>query len=245
MTATASHITPLITKLNIEWDTDLGARISDYGSLGAQRGDVLLEKVRTTTGTGQDELLHALLCLTREEHRAAERLLVQALVPAARRMAHRVRALDELDRTDRVGFALGAAWESIRTYKLHLNRRVMANLTMGMLSILAPATTANDRIIASHTHPVGDDVLEHVAGAWEDPGESPDAQLANLFAWAVDTNVITSSEVALLSRACLGDESHLVIAADLKITVDGLRTRLKRIRKRLRIAANAAYLTVS
>ncbi|CAQ03326.1 hypothetical protein ACR8AL_07375 [Clavibacter sepedonicus] len=242
MTATASPITPLITKLNIEWDTDLAGRMSVYGALGAQRGDVLLERIRTATGAEQDELLHALLCLAREGHRGAERILVQALVPAARRMAHRVRALDELDRTDRVGFALGAAWESIRTYKLHLSRRVMANLTMGMLSILAPAATANDRVIASHTHPVSDEILEHVAGAWEDPGESPDAQLANLFTWAVDTNVITSSEVALLSRASLGDESHMTIAADLKITVDGLRTRLKRIRKRLSIAAEASYI---
>jgi hypothetical protein len=226
MNNTANRTTPLVTKLNVEWDTVLAARISSYGSLGECAGGALLEDARSASGAEQDEILYALLCLSHDGHRAAERLLVQLLVPAARRMAHRVRSLDEFDRTDRVGLAITAAWESIRSYRLHLRRRVMANLTMGMLSILAPTATANDRVIGQRTQSVTDDVLERVAGVWEEPAPTPDAELANLFTWAVDTNVITSAEVAVLSRACLGEETHDVIARDLGITVAGFRTRL-------------------
>lgn len=241
MNTTASRTTPIVTKLNVEWATVLACRVASYGTLGEHTGRDLFDAVQTASGTAQDEILHALLCLARDGHRPAERLLVQLLVPAARRMAHRVRALDDLDRADRVGFAVGAAWESIRTYRLHLHGRVMANLTMGMLSILAPQVTANDRLIADRTQTVSDDVLEQVSGVWEHPEAAPDVELANLFTWAVDTNVLAPTEVALLSRACLGEETHAVIATDLGITCDGLRTRLKRIRKRLSIAAQSTY----
>lgn len=235
MTPTASRTTPLVTKLNSDWDA-FSIRTLQFGPLGFCEPSTLLTGIRSTSGSAaQDEVLYTLLCLARDGHTAAERVLLQALIPAARRMAHRVRSLDDFDRADRVGYAIGAAWESIRTYRLHLHARVMANLTMNMLRILTPEPTANDRLIASRTTPVSDDFLEEVSGAWS-PEPSPETELANLFTWAIDTNVLTRDEVALLSRVALGDETHEMIAADLGMARDGLRTKVKRIRKRLSTA---------
>jgi len=234
-TATAQPAS-LMTKLNADW-ARASHRTHDFGALGVTTGGELLAGIRTSSGAAQDALLHALVEAAHGGDRNAERVVLQALIPAAQRMAHRVRTLDDFDRGDRVGFAIGAAWESIRSYKLHLTRRVMANLTMNMLGLLTPDKTANDRHIADQTIPVSDDVLEVQAGAWQEPEEPAEVQLARLFTWAVDTGVLTRSEVALLSRAALGDEKHQEIADELGITVVAFRHRVDRIRGRLSQAA--------
>ncbi len=231
----------LDSKLRREWEDEISDRVHGFGSFGIMTAGAMLEQARRVVDEDRDELLHELLCLAHRGDRTAERVLLQLLIPAARSMAHRVHALDELSRNDRVDIAIGAAWESIRRYKLHLRARVMANLTMGTLSVIAPKPSANDRLVAGVTSCVTDEVLEHVAGAWTEPEPSPESELANLLTWAVDTHVVTTDEVALLGRAYLGEESHTAIATDLGITSEGVRKRLARVRNRIGIAARTAY----
>lgn len=231
----------LDSKLRREWEDEISDRVHGFGSFGIMTAGAMLEQARRVDDEDRDELLHKLLCLAHRGDRTAERVLLQLLIPAARSMAHRVHSLDELSRNDRVDIAIGAAWESIRRYKLHLRARVMANLTMGTLSVIAPKPSANDRLVAGVTSCVTDEVLEHVAGAWTEPEPSPESELANLLTWAVDTHVVTTDEVALLGRAYLGEESHTAIATDLGITSEGVRKRLARVRNRIGIAARTAY----
>jgi len=240
MTTSSTRPTPLMTRLNNDW-ASIADREDDYGTLGTRAGGELLAQIRTTSGEAQDRVLYELVCLTHAGHSAAERVLVQALVPAAQRMANRVRTLDDFDRSDRVGYAIGAAWESIKQYKRHLHRRVMANLTMNMLGILAPDKTANDRIIADNTIAVSSDILEAEAGTWEAPEAPAEVMLARLFTWASDFGILTRDEIALLSRAALGDDTHATIAAELGVTVACLRKRVDRIRGRLAAAAREQF----
>ena len=197
--------------------------------------------IRASRGADQDALLHTLLRLGHDGSTTADRVVLQALVPAAQRIAQRVRSLDDLDRADRPGYAMGAAWESIRTYRLHLQERVMANLTMNLLRFLSPKPTENERLIAARTITVSDEFLETVATAWM-PEPAPEVQLANLLTWAVDTRVLTRDEVALLVRATLGKQDHATIAADMGLSREGLHSRLTRIRKRLAAAAQTEFL---
>lgn len=231
----------LDNKLRREWENEFADRVHVFGEHGAVSVQTMVERVRDLTGDARDELLHDLLCLAHHGDRVSERVLLQLLIPAARSMAHRVHALDELTRNDRVDIAIGAAWESIRHYKLHLRSRVMANLTMGTLSVIAPKPSANDRLIAGLTNCVTDEILEHVAGAWTEPEPSPESELANLLTWAVDTRVVTNAEVALLGRAYLGEETHQTIARDLGISPEGVRKRLARVRSRISVAARTSY----
>lgn len=241
MSTITNRALSLDSKLRREWEDGISDRVHGFGSFGIMTAGAMLEQVRRVVDEDRDELLHELLCLAHRGDRTAERVLLQLLIPAARSMAHRVHALDELSRNDRVDIAIGAAWESIRRYKLHLRARVMANLTMGTLSVIAPKPSANDRLVAGVTSCVTDEVLEHVAGAWTEPEPSPESELANLLTWAVDTHVVTTDEVALLGRAYLGEESHTAIATDLGITSEGVRKRLARVRNRIGIAARTAY----
>ncbi|MGO2521887.1 MAG: hypothetical protein ACTH8F_17345, partial [Microbacterium sp.] len=61
-----------------------------------------------------------------------------------------------------------------------------------------------------------------------------------LFTWAVDSAIITSEEVALLSRVALGDETQRQIASELGVSEDCLRKRASRIRARLSSAVVAS-----
>ncbi|MFB8386501.1 hypothetical protein ACFC3F_05080 [Microbacterium sp. NPDC055910] len=236
MSITSTRPAPLMTRLNSEWTTQIAAKEYEFGSLGFHTAGALLEQIRTTKGAAQDALLYELVTLAHQGDRTAERVVLQSLIPAAQRMAHRVRSLDDFDRHDRVGYAIGAAWESIQKYKLHLHARVMANLTMNMLGILAPEKTANDRLIADKTAPMAADVLEIEAGAWQEPERTPEEQLANLFTWALDIKLVTTDELALLSRTALSDEKHADIASELGLSTACLRKRADRIRARIATA---------
>jgi DNA-directed RNA polymerase specialized sigma24 family protein len=240
MTTTFLRTTPLVTQLNSEWATVAG-RLIDCGGYGDRTGADLLAAIRQSKGAEQDALLHELLRLGREGNTAAERVVLQALIPAAQRIAQRVRGLEQMDRADRAGYAIGAAWESIRGYRLHLRVRVMANLTMNMLRLLAPRPTANERLVAARTITVTDQFLESVS-ATATPDPSAEVQLAGVLSWALDAGVLTQEQVALLVRAALSDQSHSVIAAEVGLSLEGLRSRLKRIRKRLSTAAQSEFL---
>ncbi|MFM9920910.1 hypothetical protein [Lacisediminihabitans sp. H27-G8] len=240
MSTTFLRAPSLITQLNREWAT-LAGRAIDCGAPGRHSGAELLAMIRQTSGCDQDALLHLLLRLGRDGNAAADRVLLQALIPAAQRIAQRVRGLDDLERADRAGYAIGAAWESIRTYRMHLEVRVMANLTMNMLRFLAPEPSANERLIAARTITVTDQFLETVSAAWA-PEPTPEAELANLLAWAVGRRILERAEVALLIKASLGEQTHAAIAAEMGLSLEGLRSRLTRIRRRLSTAAQTEYL---
>jgi DNA-directed RNA polymerase specialized sigma24 family protein len=239
MTTTSPRTTPLVTQLNTEWDTIAGRPI-DTTLCGCLTGAELLSAIRQSAGAEQDALLHELLRLGRDGNSRAERVLLQALIPVALRMSQRVRGLDQMNRPDRAGHAVGAAWESIRTYRLHLQERVMANLTMNTLRFLTPTPTANERLIAARTVTASDEFLETVSAYWV-PEPEPEVELATVLAWAVQQRVLTRDEVKLLVQATLGEQPHAAIATDLGLSVEGLRSRLTRIRKRLAIAAQSEF----
>lgn len=241
--STAVHTVSLLTRLNHDWVTTHAQREHQFGTLGVRISAELLEHLRTTTGAAQDAVLYELVVLTHAGDHHAERLLVQLLLPAAQRMANRTTRLDDFTRTDRVGYAIGAAWESIRTYKLHRHARVHANLTMGMLALLAPAKTQNDIQVHDRTAPVSDTILD--LHEWQQPASSPERALADLFNWAARSRVIDREEISLLSRATLGDETRDQIARSLDITVECLRKRVARIQARLATAAREQYTNLS
>lgn len=229
--AAAISRTPLLTKLNLDWEARYERAERDYGPAGTCAGGVLLAQIRSLRGARQDEVLYRLLEAARDGNRHAERVLVQALLPAAARMAHRIPRLDEFDRADRVGCAIGAAWEAVRTYPMRLHSRVHANLTMRTLHILCPDRRKNDTEVAGRTVAVPDTAFDEIVSPSR--AQPVEVRLMRLFTWAVDAGVVNRGQVALLSRAALGDETHAQIASDLGLTVKALRRRVDRIRDRI------------
>jgi DNA-directed RNA polymerase specialized sigma24 family protein len=231
----------LVTRLNTEW-----MRVSHRtvniasGTHPLQGGDVrsgaeLLAQIQIERGPEQDALLYSLITLGRHGNTFADRVLLQALFPAAHSIARRVRVMDQFERADRSSYAISAAWESIRTYRLHLQSKVMGNLTMGVLHHLSTLVTPGAQEIAVRTFTVPDEVLDLLPD--QHPAQiRPEVEVAQTLRWAVNHGVLTAGETALLVRAALDEQPHLMIAADLGLSVEGVRTRLTRIRKKLSTA---------
>lgn len=227
-----------------EWAANYVDDSFDFGPLGVCSGGELLERIRSLRCrkdfVAVDGILYELISQAREGSHCAERVLVQMMIPVAQRMAHRVTTLGDLSRADRVGYAIGCAWEVVREHKMSLHAKIYTNLTHNLLGKLAPRRSANDRDIHDKTATVDGDELTRLGGAAELPAESAEHALARLFTWAVDSAIITSEEVALLSRVALGDETQRQIASELGVSEDCLRKRASRIRARLSSAVVAS-----
>lgn len=238
MTTSTAAPASLMTKLDVEWAARYADRSRDFGLEATCTGTEL--RALLDNKDSRDEVAYLLLTAARAGNRDAERALVQALIPVARRMAHRLRTLDDFDWGDRVSIAIVAAWEAVRTFKLRYRTRVWANLTMTLLDRLTPYRTANQRHVEDQTIVVDHTVMVEVVDA--DPADSsasPEAKLAVLFTWAIDTGVLSRDEVALLSRVALGDEPRAQIAGELGLTDDTLRKRVERTRQKLSAAVRA------
>lgn len=234
--SSALRVAPLMTRLNDEWERIHSAREHLFGDLGTHSCGHILNEIRAAKNEAQDHLLYELLTLARGGDKISERVLVQLLIPVAQRMAHRVRTLGDMDRADRVGYAISKAWELIGRYPLDRRKKVHANLTMELLSMLAPKKTQYDLLVADRTTPVADEVLEAVAGEWSNPAVPFEVLAHRLFTWAIDTGVLTREETALLARVALGEEKQIDIAAELSVSVDCVNKRVARARARLRSA---------
>lgn len=233
MTTSTTAPASLMSKLDLEWTARYAAHARDFGLTSPCTGDELRAQLN---GDTRDEIAYQLLTAARAGNRDAERALVQALIPVARRMAHRLRTLDDYDWGDRVSVAIVAAWEAVRTFKLRYRTRVWANLTMTLLDRLTPYRTANQRHVDDQTIVVDHNVMVEIVDADPAAAASPEAKLAVLFTWAVDTGILTRDDVALLSRVALGDEPRAQIAHELGINDDTLRKRVERTRQKLSAA---------
>lgn len=223
--------TTLVRKLFTEWDAVHATASRTYKGLGEHSGADLLRTLRTTRNSEQDALLHQLLVLTREGDRHAERVLLQYLLPHAILLARSTRTLFQLAPVDRIGVAIAASWEVIRTYPLHRTSRVSSNLKLEALCCLSPRRAAGEEI------PTADDKLEMIAAVHpEYPSETPEARVIELFNWARDTGVLSRDEISLLARVELGNETRKDIADAMGIGYETLKKRATRIRAKL--AAN-------
>jgi hypothetical protein len=230
--ASSRHLTDAFQH---EWRTVYAERTFDFGPLGRRRAGDLAAELRSNLRAAQDHReeqdrsLHQLLVLARDGHKAAERLVLQLLVPQVLRVAHRVHPSIARYSDERVNVAMTAAWEVVTTYPLNRRSKVLANL---QLEVLRLVTSSRPNDLDESSINVSDVTLEALAGEWV-PDRVPEVELANFFAWAIDTRTATVEEVRLLSRCYLGDEGVDEVAKDLGVRYDALRQRLTRIRKRL------------
>ena len=220
--------TTLVRKLFTEWEAVHATTVRIYDGLGDYSGADLLQTIRTTRDTAQDTQLHQLLTLTRNGDRHAERVLLQYLLPHAILLARSTRALFQLAPVDRIGVAITASWEVIRTYPLHRTSRVSSNLKLEALRCVSPRRPAGDEI------PTADDKLDTMAAMHpEYPSDTPEARVIELFTWARDTGVLSRDEIMLLARVELGDETRKDIANAMGIGYETLKKRATRIRAKL------------
>jgi hypothetical protein len=254
----------LPSRLNVEWRSlcdapataaVVGGWAKDWPALAGL--DTLAGVLRRITGgspAGRDEVLLALLELARDGDRLAGRVVLQAMLPKAVRLAMSVvRRPDVLgDREEAQARAVAALWQAIATYPLTARPgRVAGNLALDTLALVQRGHTGSSHFTPgfpeqpfADLHVLGE-AGRHDVGPDDLTGPA-DAELFVLLAWSVRTGVLKLHEARLLTRIYLSDghaADTQVIAAELRISGPALRQRCSRLARRLGHAAVAAGIS--
>lgn len=199
--------------------------------------DVVFE--HTATATWRDAVLYSLLEASVAGDDLAIHTVVRLFIPRARMMARTCSALRGMARNDAQAITVSALWEAARTYPLRRTKSPAANLYLNALSIVS----------GGHVSPISeitvdDDYLEWKSGQ-ADEITSPDQDLAEVFAWALESRILDRQEVAVMTRYYLADDTHVDrahLALELGLTGAALQKRASRIRLRLIDAVKAHIL---
>ena len=254
----------LPSRLNGEWRSlcdapataaVVGGWANDWPALAGL--DTLAGVLRRITGgspAGRDEVLLALLELARDGDRLAGRVVLQAMLPKAVRVAMSVvRRPDVLgDREEAQARAVAALWQAIATYPLTARPgRVAGNLALDTLALVQRGHTGSSHFPATFPEQPFADL--HVLGeagrldAGPDDLTGPaDAELLMLLAWSVRTKVLELHEAQLLTRIYLSDGDAAdaqMITTELGVSSAALRQRCSRLARRLGHAAVAAGIS--
>lgn len=233
---TIARFPSVLTRLNLEWDGRYADRHLDLGAAGRWTGSALLAHIHDVSGTAQDELLTGLLTAARGGDRGIERVLLQALLPAATRIATRTSTLDHLEPADRIGCAISAVWEAIRTLPTGRPTWVMLQLTRAAHAALAASAPAGQDAWERGVVALPDDVLTRVAGAAPAPISPPEVRLHRLLADAVRSRVIRADDAEFLLRSATDATGTAGKATETGVTDAAVRKRRERLRRRLTAA---------
>ena len=178
-----------------------------------------------------DPLFHALLTLAREDALAG-RFLLQAILPALRAQAERIRHPGG-QRDELWELLLFYAWEAICCYPLCRRLRVAANL---VLQILHDTTRELHRPHRTHEEPFAhadlDDIFTRAGHAHVDgrPLCSPDVPVLR----AVAAHLISERDADLILQSRVDGVRLPLLARTLAVSYHALRQRRQRAEQRLR-----------
>lgn len=229
-----------IGRLNHEWSSALAQAPSGW-DLPLDSPAPTLQDVLEAISDAKDpdQLLYALLELHHDGDDTAGRVLLQTMLGSAHRLTRTARSRGLADGE---ADAIAAMWAAIATYPMHRTKRVAANLALEALASLQKALTSD--LPASE----GLEDLAH----WEQScgrlsgshGPSASEEASEALLWALDQDVLSRAEVALLTSIYI--TSDRATSAELAEVHDlspaALRQRQHRAVRKLATAVRAEYL---
>jgi len=235
------------TLLAIESTWEQMARGADVERFPALEGLPLVELHEyfnrdATPAAWKERVLLELLAAATIGDELALHTVVRLFLPKATRFARSCTALRGMELDDAIATAVSAIWQAARTYPMHRTNSPMGNLHLNALSIISGGA-AKDPELA-----VEDDYLEARLNR-EQQEPTPDEDLAEVLAWALESQVLDRDEVRLMVRYYLADEDDIAtnresIANELNLSPAALQKRASRIRLRLIEAVKIHIATV-
>lgn len=234
---------PLLATLRAEWGTRWAGQLLLLPTLGDDTASGWLARIRGCAGPEQDELLVAVLAATADGQQAAERLLLQLLIPPVDRAAAALGLLDDQNPMDRPGLVVAAVWEAIRCTRPPMVRKhIYLTLRRAATACLGAQLPKGQRQLERVTEPVDPAMLIGLAGAQPDPSVPVELRLTRLLDAAVLSRIVTTEEVDLLRRLYLSKRTAAAAAVGMGVSQATLRRRAHRIVERLRRAVVAGAL---
>lgn len=186
---------------------------------------------KATATAWKDQVLLEMLGASTKGDELALHTVVRLFLPKAVKFARSCTALRGMDLDDAIATAVSAIWQAARTYPIYRRSSPSANLHLNALSIISGGA-AKDAELA-----VEDDYLEARLNLGQHE-PTPDEDLAEVLAWALETRVLDRDEIRLMVRYYLADEQDIdanreSIANELDLSPAALQKRASRIRLRL------------
>lgn len=242
---TVQRTTTGFHEMEDEWTARFAGRTHSFGELGRRTCGDLVALIQDNEEE-RDHVALTLLSLNAGGDTIAGRVLLQAMLPKAQRLARTCAGLRDLPMDERRWIAAGAIWEAVQTYPLHRTRSVVGNVALNALAIitkLRPGPEANvDELDDLHLEQLVDEDAEDDGNPTS--GNSTFHNLVRVLTWAVDSEVLTRAEVAILARMDLGeDHERAELAESLGVTHGTLVKRTWRIRTKLMTAVQSHVAT--
>ncbi|WP_159701363.1 hypothetical protein [Arthrobacter sp. 18067] len=244
-TTRARRTIGLIGRMNHEWDTVIAPSRKHYGALGYITGVQALSTLTTAGIQDRDGIYWGMLSEVQEGNKDAERLLLQAMLAKAVNLSRNCRGLIAMPSQDALCVAVGAMWESIRTFPLHKTEKVVGNLAMNALQIITLTHPAPANLPDAHE----DSELDRIIAAERETDEhvihsaTPLEELLKVILWATETGTLTQEEAKLLGRFTVSTrEEKYALAEELGLGRYSLTTYASLIKAKLRTALAANNL---
>jgi hypothetical protein len=231
--------------------------LTDPALAGFTSGGAILDAIDDASNARQDQLLLALLRLSQTGERFATRTLLQAMMPKLSQLAHYADTDGDIKGSDRSSITVSAFLTVVHTYPVQRRpRSVAGNLALDTLHHIAAnrrtPTTTPTRVLnwdpwqleyAAAAEGIGSlnqTPLTTDTTADADPGD----EVRQLLTWALEHEVITTDEAALLRRSFLTDPTdttprgHSAAAEELGLSPAAVRQRCSRAIRRIRTAVH-------
>lgn len=183
----------------------------------ATLGELLSQMRPAGTFANSDTVFLALITRAQDGEDLAARVLLQQLQPRCRQLLATA-AKRHLD--DPVSDVYVAAWQAIATYPLTRTTKVRINLSMRVLNALPQAPSGD---VLGATDDLAGRFTDHMSLA------SP-TEVSRLLLWALDHEVITREEGALVYRASVDADSSTEAALKELASTEGVTPRWMRKR---------------
>lgn len=245
LTAAPRNTSPTLLAIESSWEQmALRSSAGAFPSLGELPLVELHQHFnrKTTTLEWKDAVLRELLAAGVAGDELALHTVVRLYLPKAVKFARSCAALRGMELDDAIATSVSAIWQAARTYPIHRASSPSSNLHLNALSIITGGAAKDAELT------VEDDYLEARLNL-ENHEPTPDEDLAEVLAWALETRVLDRDEIRLMVRYYLADEAALAdnreaIADELGVSPTALQKRASRIRIRLIEAVKSHIATV-
>lgn len=223
------RITALTAQLDREWDECYSRTRIDLGELGAGTAGDWVMRMRAPSADRDHSVLRALLERAGAGDAGAARTVLSLVMPKV--MVFARTSVRSVTGADAVAVAVGAAWETIRTFRV----------TPGMRNVRGSLVLAILRTILAAEPPTRE--IPYDPAQLPEPAEPvtemvhADVQVAAMLAWAVDAGVLDDEQVRLIVRVDLLGQDCRELAEQMSVAYDTIRKRAFRARRRLAAAA--------
>lgn len=227
-----AHTDTLLTAVDREWEQRYAGAAFDLNGGTCLTAEEVVQHLRTLVPSARDAALLTVIDLAQSGDRTAQHVILQTMRSTVLNLATRRMPLRKLPHAEAVDIAVTAMLETVALYPTNRwKSSVTTNLARKTQARLVHEDTGGDSVQATELDETIVEALDH------DIEESPEAAIATVLSWALESATLTPDEVRLVATWELGDAaSRARLSEETGISQQTLRQRSYRLRTKIHAA---------